>query len=459
MAFKVPTLDESHAFLVALFKALFPEADVSEESFNWKWALSQAGGVTDNHAHIQAVKAALMPTTAEREDLVEWGVLTGVTKKPATGAHKSNALRVFGTAAASVPIDSELTHASGLRYRIAEAAVVGGGGSVDVDVEAIDVGAATRLNADEVLTFASVPPGLEEQARLVVALDEDGEDEEGDPAYRLRILSRLADPPLGGARHDYEQWALEVAGISAAFAYPLRNGIGSVDLAALHAGSGTARILSVGEMADLQAYLDEKRPVSMATLRLLTVVDEAVNVELVIVPSGESQYEFDWDDATPPVVSTWTPGTRTLVFTAPRPGTMTAGDRIVIATANSTGQPYVIEALSSTDAVVLEEVPSVAPVATNVVYSGGPLVDPVRTAVLALFDGLGTANPDSNRYGPWEGTLRISALLRVASGVAGVVDAEEVEPVANVAATDPAFPGDYQIGLLVPGRVIARRKH
>jgi uncharacterized phage protein gp47/JayE len=256
MAFTVPTLDDTQGFLVALFKALFPTADVSEESFNWKWLKSLSGAVTDNHAHIQAVKAALMPTTAEREDLVEWGTVTGVQKKAATSARKANALRVSGTPATPVPLDRELTHASGLRYRIAEAAVVGGGGTVDVDVAAIDVGAATRLGVDEVLSFVSTPAGLEEQARIVAALDEDGDDAEGDPAYRLRILSRLSDPPLGGARHDYEQWALEVVGVAAAFAYPLRNGVGSVDHAALHAGSGSARVLNGGEMAELQTYLD-----------------------------------------------------------------------------------------------------------------------------------------------------------------------------------------------------------
>ena len=61
-------------------------------------------------------------------------------------------------------------------------------------------------------------------------------------------------------------------------------------------------------------------------------------------------------------------------------------------------------------------------------------------------------------YGSWEGDLRLSAIARVATGVAGVRDASTVEPVANVAADDPAFPFDTTVYLITPKRVLAHRE-
>lgn len=461
MAFTVPTRDEMHGFLVALVKALLPEADVSRESFQFKWLGTLAGGVTDNHSHIDATQTELMPDTSEGEILEQWGALKGVTKKPATPARKANALRINGSVASAVPIDQELTHTSGLRFKINESNTIPAAGFVDVDVVAIDTGSATRLNKGEILTFVSTPPGLEEAAALVLDLDEDGEDEEQDPAYRLRVLSRFSKPPLGGAQNDYEQWALEVTGIASAYVYPLRQGLGSVDLAALHAGSGSARVLSGGEVTELQAYVDGKRPVAVKSFRVLTVTTTTTDVEILVLTTGASQYAFDWSDTTPLIVSTWTAGSRTLQFTTARPADMKAGDRIVIkpAAGGGTGEQFVIESLSSTDSVVLETAPALAPVATDTVYSGGPLTDLIRDEILALIDGLGTANPDLKRYGEWEGNLRPEAVSAAAASVKGVKGITVVTPAAVVEASDPGFPNDGTVGLLVPGRVLVREKH
>jgi hypothetical protein len=141
---------------------------------------------------------------------------------------------------------------------------------------------------------------------------------------------------------------------------------------------------------------------------------------------------------------------------------MDAGHRLTIkpAAGGGTGEQFVIEQLSGTSAVVLETEPTLAPVATDTVYAGGPLVESVRDALLSHIDNLGTANPDGQRYGAWEGNLRPAAVIRVASLVPGVLDVVSTVPVATVEATDPSYPDDdTTIGLLVPGRVLVRRAH
>jgi hypothetical protein len=214
------------------------------------------------------------------------------------------------------------------------------------------------------------------------------------------------------------------------------------------------------------------------------------NVELTVTPDGLPQNAFDWDDTTPPVVLAWTAGTRTLQFTAARPATMQAGHRICLrgVASSQDGAPLVIEALTSTDSVVLQTAPTNNPAATDVVYAGGPLTDTIRGAIVAhlngdvlyaaatgplagavaaststsvaqlqvLATGIGTANP-AGVYGAWVGALLRGTLAKIATYTRGVRSTNVVTPGADQEAVDYAFPLDSQIGLLTPGYVLVRR--
>lgn len=459
MPFPIDTLDVTHAILIALHRTLFPDIDVSQMSDAWLELRTLAGAVTDNHAHLSSAKSDLLPDTSSEDMLDRWGAIRGVPRKGATPARKADAFRVFGVVTTPVPDAIDLVHVSGLRFRTSGASVIGPNGYTDVDIVAIDTGSATRLSAGERLTFATPVVDLEEEGELQKDLDEDGTDKEGDGAYSARILSRFSDPPLGGAAADYVQWALEEDDIAAAYCYPLRRGLGTVDVAALHAGSGTARILDAPAVADLQAKLDAKRPVSVKGFRVLQVVGEPVDVEYRVRPNGDQAYAWDWDDTTPPIahaVTPWDSVTRKLTFTAARPESMAAGHRIVIAN-GATGVPRVIESLDGTDAVILEPAADGdVPVAGSIIYAAGPLTVAVRDAIKALIDGLGTANHDSARYGTWEGSLDPDAIKARALAVPGHLRGSVVTPVALVEASDPDYPDDGEIGLILPGRILVR---
>ena len=461
MAFAIPTFDEMHAFLEAMLKALFPTLDVSRTSFPSLFARALAAAATDNHAHLVATLADLLPDTAEGEMLDRWGAIVGRPRKGATVSRKANALRLVNTTAfnEAVVVGQQLRHSSGLIFAINENTNVLAGTEQDVDVISVDTGSATRLEDGEILTFIVPPARIEENAELQLVLDEGGDDQESDGDYRRRILDRLATPPLGGAQNDYVQWALELEGIDAAFCYPNRAGLGTVDVAALHSGSGTARVLNAGEMSELLAHLNEERPVH-ATVRVLTVTTQAESVEVRILDTGEEEFAWDWNDQTALIVSAWNAGLKKITFTTDRPDTMQPNHRIVVKKLDGTGDgaPLVIESLSGTDAIILKEAPAVAPANLDEVYAGGALTEPVRDAVLEHINNLGTANPDATRYGEWEGNLRTAGLYKVVNGVEGVLDSELVTPVANVEATDPAFPNDDEINLIVPSRTLVRRK-
>lgn len=459
----IATVDEIHTFLIADFYNTYRNdpngvPDVSRNSFNWKWLRTFAAGIAGGYSNLNALISDLFPNTAEGVLLRQWATAKGLVVKAATGARKSKALRVTGTIGTMVPLGKVLTHTSGLRFENTSSDVVGPGGYVDLDIAAIDVGSSTRLNAGEALTFSTSTGGIKDAAKLVLDLDEDGTDAEQDGDLQARLATRFSAPPRGGSIADYVAWSLAVTGIKSANVYPLRRGWGTVHVAALHDGSGSDRILSAPEVADHQAALDSLRPVGMRGFLSLLVNPQAVDVDHQIITDGSPDHVFDWDDSTAPTATAVNTGTRTITLSA-RPDSMKASDRVTFS-GGATGAERVIDSFGAgTDIVLTADDAGDLPNVGDSVYSGGPLVQPVRAAILAHFASLGTANPDSKQYGTWEGNLDPGAIDTASRGIIGVRRASTLTPAALVEATDPAFPNDNPINLIVAGRVIVRSKH
>lgn len=502
MAYRIPNLTESEELLVAGHRRIFPGSDAgARRSYHRRRAQWIALALTELHAHLEALGDDVMPDTATGAMAERWGGIVGTRKKPATPARKSDALRVVGDAGTPINSGTELVHPpSGLRFKINEDDVVPAGGEVDVDIVAIDTGSRTRLTKGEVLEFVATPIGLEPRAELQKDLDEDGFDVEQEPAFKRRYLKAFGEPSAGGNDADWERWMTAIAGIEQAFAYPNRAGRGTLDIVALHAGSGAERALTNAEAAAVVAALAKLGPSQLVaiggSLRHLTVVPDEQDIELTIEPSGSKQFAFDWDDSTPPMITAWDPPTNTATLNA-RPASMKAGDRICIhgvATAQD-GAPLVIESLVGANQIKLEKAPRVAPANTDLVYAGGPLTALIRDAILAhvggdlvflgdngplpaavaeeqntsifdlriLAEGIGPANP-GGKYGDWSGGLVHSTLEKIATSSRGVRKATCLVPVSDYEAEDyghgtstAPFTEDYKIGLIVAGEVLVRR--
>ncbi len=451
--YDVLSLDEQTDLLVAAASNLLPDKNWARNSDNWKRLRVTAGGITDLHAHLDAIGRDSTPLTAKGQALVDWGRVVGLEKKGATAASGTAAGKIRGTNGSSWTTADVLVHKSGLRFKATTGGTLGVSGEALVDVIAIDTGPETRLEKGEFLEWESAPTGLEDEVELVADLDAGGEAEEDEGAFRVRVLARFAEPVRGGSVGDWEAWAVESADyVATAYVYPNRNGLGSVDVAALKTGSGSARLLSGGEITTLLAALDALRPVT-ASARVLTVAAQTQSVEVTLVPESDKKWAQDWDDSTPPVVSTWNSTTRTLTFTGARPASMDVGHRIVVA--GTSGVELVIESLVSTNAVVLVDAKGQTPVATSNVYSGGPLVSAVREAILDFIDGLGPRVGDFG-FGNWESAIRQSRLFETVQVVEGVLDSTLVTPSSTVDATAETFPDDATVNLLIPGNVLVR---
>lgn len=499
MAYTIPSMSSSREFLVALFKALFNDRNVgSPRSYHARRITVLAGGVTQLHAHTDSAQKDLMPTSSGDGFIDEWGDINGTgARKGATPARKSAAGRVRGTAASVADIGEELIHpASGLTFKLGTTATIPGVAPLyeDADIIGVSTGSATRLAAGEVLEFVNAIPGIETQVVLQKDLDEDGYDAEQFGAYRRRVLDRFRLPTSGGNQTDYVAWMKAVEGVSYAFAYPNRAGLGTVDVVALHTGTGTARELLTDEREEVLDAIRLVAPASVAAtdgplpypLRYLLIDEDPQIVKVRIQTNGEAAYAFDWDDTAGYTVLTFVGKVLTFAGGA-IPPSLKAGHRLTFEGVASVqdGLEFKVEAVTGAATVTLEEAPAVLPVATDIIRSGGPLVTPIRDAILGhvngetvyagknrvplaesdvdstvglevIAEGIGPANP-GGAYGTWSGGLIRAVLSQIALYKAGVRNVDVVTPAADYEAEDPDFPDDDSIGMITPAAVYVQK--
>ncbi|MGH9349377.1 MAG: baseplate J/gp47 family protein, partial [Vicinamibacterales bacterium] len=81
---------------------------------------------------------------------------------------------------------------------------------------------------------------------------------------RIRLLDRMRQPPHGGAAADYAMWAKDVAGVTRAWVYPLELGAGTVTVRFVRDDDAGGIIPDAGEVAAVQTYINERRPVTAA---------------------------------------------------------------------------------------------------------------------------------------------------------------------------------------------------
>lgn len=517
MSFKTPSQDETRDFAAALGRALFEFANFgSRRSFHGRKATYLAGAVTQLHSHVDSAKRDAHPKTAgDGRPIEDWGEAVGVDRKGATPAHKAAAGRVRGTGGTAVSSGLQMRHeASGLIFEIQTTTAIpgapGADGFVDADIIASaaagSVGSATRLEAGETLNIISTPPGLQSAVVLQLDLDEDGFDRQGFGSYRSDVLAALGQPTSGGNQADFVKWAkAALNSIAAAFCYPNRAGRGTTDLAVFYSGSGAGRSVTLADREAVLAYVQDLAPfqiagpnlVGIAPLRVLVTVPDPRPIEILIETSGQAAFTFDWDDSSLPTVLAWQPGgvANKLQFAAALPASLRAGHRIVlvgVATAQD-GREYTVDSIAGSDAVILLETPPVAPAATDKIFSGGPVVAPIRDAIVAhldgqivyagrgltplpaataesqgvsivnldiLAEGVGPANPAGKYNSPngpsWSGGVLRASLFSIAKYQQGVRNVTIVTPAADYEATDDAFPNDGQIHYVTPGAVVVR---
>lgn len=255
MAFEVPTFDAiRNQYLQAVLNQNAASA-IGPDSDHFVRASAVAAVLEGVYSHQAWVFRQAFPDLADGDYMERQANLRGLTRKAAVAA--SGTVRFNGTASAAVALGQQVATAQGVVFATTVAALIGGGGTVDVVAAALVAGTSGNQTASTPATVSAPGAGVTSAATLLVMTG--GADVESDASLLARLLLELSELAQGGNEADYKRWALSVPGVDRVYVFDVRRGAGTVDVVPMPASG----LPSAPLLASVQAVLDVNRPVGM----------------------------------------------------------------------------------------------------------------------------------------------------------------------------------------------------
>ncbi len=277
MPFITPTFDDIRSDILRDIKNLNPDADTGVDSDLYIRASAVASVATGIYQYQGWIVRQIFPDTADTEFL-EWHARTrGLYRKSATTA--SGTLTVTGEPGATAAAGYSVTRGS-LTWTTTAAVTLDADGNGTVAASYSTAGAAGNTTAATSGTFTSTPTGFD--STVIIGVMAGGTDAESDSELLARLLDIIRRAPAGGNKYDYRRWAMSVDGVTAAYVYPLRRGLGTVDVVITSAGGAPSAEI----IAAVQAYIDDQRPVTAKDCLVLAPTFKAVDIDVRISVSG-----------------------------------------------------------------------------------------------------------------------------------------------------------------------------
>lgn len=254
-----------------------PDEKLGSDS-DWYVRASAVASVAEGlYQHQGWIVRQIFPDTADAEYLYLHARTRGLTKKAANSA----------SGAASFTGDPNSTATAGLIFKrdsvswtTTEDVTLGADGTGSASAVSSLTGTAGNTTAVTSATLTTTPDGFD--STVSVGLMTGGTDEESDAELLSRLLEIIRRPPAGGNKYDYKRWALEVSGVSAAYVYPLRRGLGTVDVVITSAGG----LPSQDVIDRTQAYIDDVRPVTAKNTLVIMPAIHTFNVLVKVTLDG-----------------------------------------------------------------------------------------------------------------------------------------------------------------------------
>lgn len=242
---------------------------------------SEAGAVHMLYGYLDWIAKQSIIDTADEEYLERWAAIWKVTRK--TAGFAGGQVAFPGTAGSTILDGTIVQRQDGVQYKVLGDAVSGGGPLV-VPVLALEAGEDGNFGSDLPIFLLSPIPGVQSTGTTATAL-EGGINVESPESLLARLLARIQQPPHGGAQFDYEQWALEVAGVTRVWVYPLQMGAGTVTVLFV-CDEDEDIIPSPAKVAEVQAYIDSplRRPVT-AEVFVAAPIADALNMTIKLEPN------------------------------------------------------------------------------------------------------------------------------------------------------------------------------
>ncbi|MBI1407288.1 MAG: baseplate J protein [Caulobacter sp.] len=278
MAFTRPTLTDLVARDETDLKGRLAGGDaLLRRSIERALARSHAGSVHGLYGRLDSLAMDLMPDSASGPQLARWAGVWGLEKKPATAA--TGPAQLTGVNGSIVEAETRLQRSDGVEYRVtADVTIVGG--VATAALEASLPGVAGLAEEGTALTFVSPVAGVASAAVVGDGGLTGGAEEESDPQLLDRLLARIRQQPQGGAGPDYVRWAREIAGVTRAWVFPERSGLGTVGVAFVMDGREDIIPLG-GDLTTVANHIADLRPVTaQVTVFALAPVELDLTIEL-----------------------------------------------------------------------------------------------------------------------------------------------------------------------------------
>ncbi|HGY4723277.1 TPA: baseplate J/gp47 family protein [Citrobacter amalonaticus] len=183
--------------------------------------------VRDLYDHQMWIKDQIIPTPkSDDATIVDTAATEGVIRKLATFATGPAVFK----GAAPLPAGTEMQSAGSLIY-VVTGAGVSINGVITVEVQSEDTGYGANLAEGEPLTLLSPVAGVDSSGMSGNGGISGGTDIESIAELLDRLLYRKRSPPVGGALHDYVNWAREMPGVTRAWVWDCWHGPATVGLA------------------------------------------------------------------------------------------------------------------------------------------------------------------------------------------------------------------------------------
>lgn len=212
-----------------------------------------------------------------------WAGIWGVHRKAAFAAGGN--VVFTGTNGAVIAAGTALQTADGQIVETTMAAAIAGGVAT-VSVLAVEPGSAGNVAAGALLSLINPVAGVVATASVNVDGITNGSDIESTDELYARFLVRVRSPAHGGSATDYQNWALEVEGVTRAWVVPNWSGVGSV-LVLFVRDRDAINFPNAAAIALVQAHIDLVRPVT-ADVTVAAPIAKTVNLVLSVTPNTQA---------------------------------------------------------------------------------------------------------------------------------------------------------------------------
>ncbi|HDR1020941.1 TPA: baseplate J/gp47 family protein [Pasteurella multocida] len=274
----VPTFEEIRSAILRDYQSLDPSADISPDSDNFARASALSAVAEGLYSHQKWIIKQFFPDTADTEFLEKHASLRGIRRRNATYA--SGGAVITGNEHSQIKAGLQIKTEDNRFYETTESVVISSSGTVTVAVRSLATGSGQNITQSTKGSFMSAPVGVQTDVTLSNIVG--ATDAESDTSLLERLLELIRRPPAGGNRYDYRNWALNVDGVEAAYVYPLRRGLGTVDIAI----TSNNDLPSSETIERCQAFIDDERPVTAKESKVVKPDVTRVSFDIQVKISG-----------------------------------------------------------------------------------------------------------------------------------------------------------------------------